>query len=143
VATATLTEIRRLGPENAGELVSAEEFATLEFVPPFRYERVKGRLVVMPPAGPDHRGTSRPFRRELGGYWNTYRDVVDDIDVKGWVATSDDDDRIPDICVYLNGPNSGPKVPKRVPDLIFEVVSGSRLDQERDYSTIALASRST
>jgi Uma2 family endonuclease len=105
----------------------------LEFVPPFRYERVKGRLVVAAPAGSDHRGTSRPFRRHLGGYWDTHADIVDDVDVEGWVSTSEDDDRIPDICVYLKGPQSGQKVPHRVPDLIFEVVSSSRADQERDY----------
>jgi Uma2 family endonuclease len=133
VASATLAETRQLGPENAGELVSVEEFATLEFVPPFRYERVKGRLVVMAPAGSDHRGTSRPFRLELGTYWGAHRDLIDDVDVEGWVATSEDDDRIPDICIYLKGPNSEQTVPNRVPDMIFEVVSGSRLDQERDY----------
>jgi Uma2 family endonuclease len=69
----------------------------------------------------------------LGGYWSSHKDVVDDVDVEGWVSTSEDDDRIPDICVYLKGPQSAQRVPRRVPDLIFEVVSGSRADQERDY----------
>src|SRR4051794_6794784 len=82
---------RKLGPENAGELVSREEFATLEFVEPFTYERVRGRLVVMSPAGPEHRNSSRPFRRELGHYWGEHPDQVDDVDVEGWVATSPDD----------------------------------------------------
>src|SRR5687767_11579929 len=84
MASATLTETRCLGPDDAGELVSAEEFATLEFVAPFRYERVKGRLVVMAPAGSDHRGTSRGFRLELGTYWGAHRDLIDDVDVEGW-----------------------------------------------------------
>jgi Uma2 family endonuclease len=133
VLSSISSEILRLGPDDAGELVSAEEFATADFVEPFRYERVKGRLVVMPPAGPDHRGTSRTFRLELGAYWGAHRDLIDDVDVEGWVATSADDDRIPDICVYLKGPHSAQKVPHRVPDMIFEIVSGSRADQERDY----------
>jgi len=96
-------ETKRLGPDNAGELVSREEFAAAEFVEPFTYERVRGRLVVMSPAGAEHRGTSRPFRRLLGLYWGLHPDVVEDVDVEGWVATSDDDDRLPDICVYLVG----------------------------------------
>jgi Uma2 family endonuclease len=87
----------------------------------------------MSPAGPEHRGVSRPFRRELGLYWGTHPKFVDDVDVEGWLATSEDDDRIPDICVYLHGPNSGQTVPDRIPDLIFEFVSKSREDQERDY----------
>lgn len=122
-----------LGPHEAGMRLSAAEFATAQFEEPYVYERVKGRLVVMSPAGPDHRKVSRPFRRELPAYWSTHRDKVDDVDVEGWVATSPDDDRIPDICVYLAGTSSNETVPNRVPDLIFEFVSGERADQERDY----------
>jgi Uma2 family endonuclease len=58
---------------------------------------------------------------------------VDEVDVEGWVATSPDDDRIPDICVYLVSSKSGETVPYRVPELIFEFVSADRSDQERDY----------
>jgi Uma2 family endonuclease len=123
----------RLGPNDAGRRVSADEFRTAEFDESFTYERVRGRLVVMPPAGPDHRRVSRPFRRILGGYWNANPKLIDDVDVEGWVSTSPDDDRIPDICVYLAGESSEEEIPDRVPDLIFEFVSGSRRDQERDY----------
>ena len=123
----------RLGPDDAGRRVSAEEFRTADFEEGFTYERVRGRLVVMPPAGPDHRRVSRPFRRTLGHYWGEHPKLIDDVDVEGWISTSPDDDRVPDICVYLAGENSGEEVPDRVPDLIFEFVSGSRRDQERDY----------
>jgi Uma2 family endonuclease len=123
----------RLGPDDAGRCVSAEEFRTADFEEGFTYERVRGRLVVMPPAGPDHRRVSRPFRRILGGYWNANPKLIDDVDVEGWIATSPDDDRVPDICVYLAGKNSEEEVPDRVPNLIFEFVSGSRRDQEWDY----------
>jgi Uma2 family endonuclease len=114
-------------------LITRAQFADADYKEPFIYERVKGRLVVMSPAGPEHRGVSRPFRRELGGYWHSHQDLVEEVDVEGWLATSEDDDRIPDSCVYLKGPASGQTVPHRVPDLIFEFVSGSRADQERDY----------
>ena len=87
----------------------------------------------MSPAGPEHRKVSRPFRRELGLYWGTHAEAIDDVDVEGWVATSEDDDRIPDICVYLAGATSGETVPRRVPELVFEFVSADRSDQERDY----------
>ena len=125
--------ILKLGPHDAGERLTAVEFAAAEYQPPFIYERVRGRLVVMSPAGPEHRGVSRLFRRALGGFWDQHPDVVDDVDVEGWVSTSEEDDRIPDICVYLAGPSSGQTVPRRVPDLIFEFVSQDRADQERDY----------
>jgi Uma2 family endonuclease len=58
---------------------------------------------------------------------------VEDVDVEGWVSTTPDDDRIPDICVYLAGERSDQVVPLRVPELVFEFVSGERADQERDY----------
>ena len=123
----------QLGPDDAGTLLSAEEFSAAEYKEPYIYERVKGRLVVMSPAGSEHRRVSRPFRRELGLYWGLHTDVVEEVDVEGWVSTSPDDDRIPDICVYLVGPSSDQTVPRRVPDLIFEFVSKDRSDQERDY----------
>jgi Uma2 family endonuclease len=123
----------RVGPKNAGERISAEEFASAEFIPPYRYERVRGRLVVMAPAGPDHRESSRPLYRKLVRYWDDHDDVVDYVDVEGWVKTTTLDDRLPDICVYLTATASGKKVPQRVPDVIFEIVSESRSDQERDY----------
>jgi len=123
----------KLGPRDAGASLSGEEFAEAERQAPFIYERVRGRLVVMSPAGPEHRQVSRPFRRELGGYWSQHPDVIDDVDVEGWVSTSRDDDRIPDICVYPSGESSEETVPRRVPDLIFEFVSADRSDQERDY----------
>jgi Uma2 family endonuclease len=123
----------QVGPAQAGIRLSADEFAEAEFQEPFIYERVRGRLVVMSPAGPEHRQTSKTFRFELGGYWHQHPDLVDEVDVEGWVATSPDDDRIPDICVYLVSSKSNETVPFRVPDLIFEFVSADRSDQERDY----------
>lgn len=87
----------------------------------------------MSPAGPRRRRASRPFRRELGSYWSSHAHLVEDVDVEGWVSTGSDEDRVPDICVYLAGPSSGVSVPDRVPELIFEFVSEDRADQERDY----------
>lgn len=129
---ASETTLLKLGPDAAGIRLSAAEFANADFQTPYIYERVKGRLVVMSPAGPEHRKVSRLFRPELGGYWQQHPDVVEDVDVEGWVITGPYEDRIPDICVYLTG-SSDVEIPHRVPDLIVEVVSGNRSDQERDY----------
>lgn len=126
-------QLFQVGPDDAGMKLSRQEFSTVDFQEPYKYERVRGRLVVMPPPGHEHRRVSRPFRRELGLYWGLHPEVVDDVQAEGWVATSEDDDRIPDICVYLVGENSGQPEPDRVPDLIFEFVSRDRRDQERDY----------
>lgn len=123
----------KLGPDDAGRQLSAEEFAAADYREPFVYERVKGRLVVMSPVGPCHRQVSRPFRRELGGYWHRHQDLVDEVVIEGWVTTSANDDRIPGICVNLAGKSSQLQAPQRVPDLIFEFVSEDRSDQERDY----------
>ena len=131
--SATTQTTLQLGPDDACMLLSHEQFAAADFAEPFNYERVKGRLVVLPPAGPEHRNVSRAFRLELGLYWGLHQNTVHDVDVEGWVVTSSDDDRIPDICVYLAEPSSDEQVPQRVPDLIFEFVSSSRSDQERDY----------
>lgn len=125
--------ILKLGPDDVGVRLSREEFASAELQEPYIYERVQGRLVVMSPAGEGHRKVSRPFYRDLCVYWKQHPEIVDMVDVEGWVATSPDDDRIPDICVYLAGESSGQDVPNRVPDIVFEFVSEQRGDQERDY----------
>jgi hypothetical protein len=91
----------RFSDADAGVELSAEQFASADFKEPFIYERVQGRLVVMSLAGPEHRKVSRPFRRELGLYWGTHKELVEEVDAEGWVSTSPVDDRIPDICVYL------------------------------------------
>ena len=124
---------RMLGPIDAGERVTHGEFSSADFDAPFSYERVRGRLVVRPPLDGRDRCFSRPFRRELPWYWGRHPSLVDDVDIRGWVATSDDDDRLPDICVYLVSSRSNRVVPYQVPDIIFEFVSGSCADQERDY----------
>ncbi len=122
-----------LGPDDAGRRLTRAEYADADFAEPYQYERVRGRLVVMSPAGPEHRFVSRPFRRKLNVYWEEHLSLVEDVDVEGWLATSPDDDRLPDICVYLKGDDAQRRVPDRVPAVVFEFVSKRRSDQERDY----------
>lgn len=125
--------LRQLGPTDAGMRLSRSAFADAVLEEPFIYERVAGRLVVMSPSGPQHRRLTRVFSRALHVYWDEHPDIVDFVDQEGWVITEDATDRLPDICVYLAGPQSGKDVPGRVPELSYEFVSENRADQERDY----------
>jgi hypothetical protein len=65
----SVAAIPKLGPRDAGSRIGAAEFALADFAPPYRYERVAGRLVVLEPRSASHRELSRPFRFELGGYY--------------------------------------------------------------------------
>lgn len=125
--------LRQFGPNDAGVRLSREAFAEATLAEPYIYERVAGRLVVMSPSGPQHRRLTRVFSRALHVYWDEHPEVIDFVDQEGWIITEDDTDRLPDICVYLAGPESGKDVPERVPELIYEFVSENRADQERDY----------
>ncbi len=122
-----------LGPADAGRLVSAEEFAEAEYEEPWKYEREDGRLVVMAPDGGDHVETSSPWLKQLVVYWSDHPEVVDRVVPNAWVRVDDGTDRIGDIGVYLAGERTGPQIPDRVPEMMFEVVSPGRESRERDY----------
>src|SRR6516164_8783308 len=96
------TEVRtpKLGPRDGGRAVSAGEFATADFEPPWRYERIEGRLVVSPP-GQLHNDKSRPSRMYLSEYWLNDRDRVENVLSECWLRIDNDTDRIGDICGYL------------------------------------------
>ena len=50
-----------------------------------------------------------------------------------WVRVPGGTDRIGDIGVYLVADRPTPKIPDRVPELMFEIVSPGREDRDRDY----------
>lgn len=129
----TLQSALRLGPGDRGRSLNGEEFAAAEYVEPWRYERADGRLIVMPPDGPDHDASSEPLRDHLGVYRLAHPDRVDQVVSEAWVRIDGGTDRIADIGVYLNGPRSAIERPDRVPELIFEIVSPDRESRERDY----------
>ncbi len=62
---ATHQPVLTLGPDDHGRPVSAEEYATAEYLEPWAYEREGGRLVVMSPEGQRHHDHSRPWRKAL------------------------------------------------------------------------------
>ena len=122
-----------LGPEDAGRAVSAEEFASAEFVAPWKYERVAGRMVVMAPDGKDHDDCSEPVRDHLGAYRLARPDLVERVVSEAWIRVDGGTDRIGDIGVYLVRDDAIGERPDRVPELMFEVVSPGRESRDRDY----------
>jgi Uma2 family endonuclease len=122
-----------LGPGDAGRVVSAEEFADAIYQEPWRYERERGRLVVMAPDGEGHVEASSPWWKRLSLYWNDHPEVVHRVVPNAWIRVDGGNDRIGDIGVYLAGDPGAKKIPDRVPDLMFEIVSPGRESRHRDY----------
>ena len=99
----------------------------------------------MAPSGEGHLYATIPWRDRLIIYQHAHPEIVQVIATEAWIRVDDGTDRIGDIGIYLvpNGPV--PKIPDRVPDLMFEVVSPDKASRDRDYirkraSTIAWAS---
>ncbi|HEX8202059.1 MAG TPA: Uma2 family endonuclease [Isosphaeraceae bacterium] len=131
--SATVARLR-LGPDDHGRLVTDEEFAEADYAEPWKYERVEGRLAVMFPDGHDHAVSSEPWRDALVLYKKLNRpDLVQIIKSEAWVRVPGGTDRIGDIGVYLVTDRPTPKIPDRVPDLMFEIVSAGRESHDRDY----------
>jgi Uma2 family endonuclease len=122
-----------LGPEDDGRFVSAGEFASAEFVEPWKYEREGGRLVVMSPDGQKHHDSSRPWRMKLHAHWLDHPEQVEDVVIGSWVRPDAGTDRVGDIGIYLVTEGPVAPIPDRIPDLMFEVVSPGKKSRERDY----------
>jgi Uma2 family endonuclease len=120
-----------LTPADEGLPLSRAEFAEADVRRPWRYERAQGRLVVMVPTGHDHHAAAEPIRDALVVYKVTHPSVVEHVFEETWTAIDDDTDREPDLGVYLRGTPG--RIPDRIPELIFEIVSADRRDRTRDY----------
>jgi Uma2 family endonuclease len=130
---ATVQFALRLGPADHGRPITAEEFAGAEYIEPWKYEREQGRLIVMPPDGPGHEGSSEPLRDYLGAYRLARPDIVDRVASQAWIRVDAGTDRIPDIGVFLAGLRSAIARRDRIPEIVFEIVSPDRKSRERDY----------
>ena len=122
-----------LGKKDDGLLLTQEEFAEADFEEPWRYERVKGRLVVMAPEGQDHIVAGQPFLVELCAYRKSHPEIVEFVVPQAWVRPDEDTDRMGDIGVFLVSKRAQPKIPDRVPEIVIEVVSKGKRDRKRDY----------
>jgi Uma2 family endonuclease len=125
--------IQQLTAADAGLELTRTEFADAEWAEGVRFERVHGKLVVMPPAGHEHHVTVEPIRDYLGAYRLAHPDIVDHVFQESWTSVDEDTDRIPDIAVYLKSAEQPPQIPDRIPELIFDIVSPGRINRRRDY----------
>jgi Uma2 family endonuclease len=130
---ATERTILHLGLKDDGSLVSSEDFADAYFDEPWKYERVEGRLVVLAPAGEEHVNHSEPWRDRLGAYKLNRPDIVQIVVSEAWLRVDGGTDRIGDIGVFLVPTGPVPKIPDRVPEMMFEAVSPDRVSRDRDY----------
>ena len=121
----------KLSPTDQGRPIDADAFAEAEFEEPFRYERVKGRLVVMSSSGLAHTRMISAILERLYLYKHNSKDVIDLIAPEGWMRAADHTDRVGDIAIYLAGHEHPEQIYDMVPDLVFEVVSEG--SEERDY----------
>jgi Uma2 family endonuclease len=117
-----------------GRVLTREEFAQADYAEPFRYERHAGRLVVIPPATYEHHKTLEPIRNLLVVYSMGQSVVVKHVFQGAWTAIDAGTDRCPDIAVYLNTDEKhGQRIPGRIPDLAFEIVSQGWVNRKRDF----------
>lgn len=123
----------KLGPEDHGRRISSEEYANAEFQEPWSFERVDGRLIAVAPAGEEHALCAEPWRDRLVLYKLQHPGVIYLVISEAWLRVDGSTDRIGDIGVYLQTEEPRPKVPDRVPDLMFEIVSPDRRSRSRDY----------
>lgn len=126
--------ILQLKAADDGAELTREEYADAEWAGDVRFERANGRLVLMPPAEHDHHVTVKPFRNHLGAYELAHPEIVEHVFQESWTTVDEDTDRIPDIAVYLKSKDPDPpRLPERIPELIFEIVSPGRANRRRDY----------
>ncbi len=130
---ATHRPVLQLGRNDEGRPVSSEEFAEAEFDEPWKYERLDGRLVVLAPSGEEHIDATDPWYERLFLYKLAHPAFVQRVVSEAWIRVDRGTDRIGDIGVYLVPDGPVPRIPDRVPDLMFEVVSPDRISRDRDY----------
>jgi len=123
----------KLGVADHGLRVSSEDFAAATFDEPWRYELVKGKLLVMSPNGEEHVAAYEPFRDAFVAYKLAHRERVHRVVSEAWISIDDDTQRIADLAVYLKRPGARVTVPRSTPDLVLETVSGGGEDRKRDY----------
>ncbi len=129
---ATQTELM-LGINDHGAPMSFDEFAEATYEEPWRYELVKGKLLVMSPNSDEHADSHEEFRDAFVAYKLSHRSRVGRVLSEAWVSIDGKNQRIADLAVYLK--HSGPRerVPGAIPDLVLEIVSGGGEDRKRDY----------
>jgi Uma2 family endonuclease len=123
-----------LGPESAGLLMTPAEFDAIEeYDPEYRYELIKGVVVVSPIPLADETGPNDLLGQLLLNYQESTsgKDVLDGTLPQQYVYTRTGR-RIADRLIWT-GLGRVPNLRKDRPTIAVEFVSGSRRDRQRDY----------
>jgi Uma2 family endonuclease len=129
---AQIDERPTLGPEDEGLYVTAEEFASAVCEAPWAYERDDGRLVLLLPNTSRRSELIEEWRNALSAYWRRSPRVIERISSNHWVRIDANTDRACDLAVYRCADGSRDDHPGRPPDVVFDVVSPSRVLRGRD-----------
>jgi Uma2 family endonuclease len=122
-----------LGRSDEGRLLTADEFADAEYEEPWTYERVDGRLVVIPPYEKDQKSTSEGWFERLLVYKLQNRERFRAICPAAWLRDRKATDRIGDFGVYLVRPDGAFDYPDQPPDIMFDTVGPKGRVQGRYY----------
>ena len=126
--------VTRLSPGSNGMLMTSEEFGDVtEAERGYRYELIRGIVIVSPPPSPASRGPNE----ELGRLLLNYRDdhplgkAMDDTLPENYVRV-EDDWRIADRAIWC-GLGRRPNADNDVPTIAVEFVSVGSRSRRRDY----------
>lgn len=112
--------------------VEENDYLNADFEEPWRYELADGRLVVMSPCSEEHVDSEQPWLERLILYKAARPDLIQRVVPEAWVRIDGETYRIGDLGVYLVGPRSSGRIPVRVPELMFEILSPGQRSHDRD-----------
>jgi Uma2 family endonuclease len=130
--------MRRIGPRQAGRLMTLDEFETADFVSGFRYELIHGVLIVNPPP----LAAERDGNEELGHWLRLYKETHPqgkslDLTLPEHNLRMQRHNRRADRVIWAGlgrqPVTDGPAKMRDTPAIVVEFPSGSVADRRRDY----------
>jgi Uma2 family endonuclease len=128
----------RLGPRQAGRLMTLDEFEVADFKPGFRYELIHGVLIVNPPP----LDAERDGNEELGHWLRSYKESHPqgkclDLTLPEHNLRTRRENRRADRVIWVGlgrqPVTDGPPKQRDAPAIVVEFPSGGTADRRRDY----------